>query len=43
MKPNMTGANCPGQEQQDCLTITAARAGGWDFIHLLQAISATAW
>lgn len=43
MKPNMTGAGRPGREDQDSLTAIAARAIGWSYLDLLQAMAAQAW
>lgn len=43
MKPNMTGAGRPGREDQDSLTIMAARAMGWSFPDLVKNILAQAW
>ena len=43
MKPNLTGPGRPGRDDQDCLSAIAARADGWDFAGLLQAMLAAAW
>jgi D-alanine-D-alanine ligase-like ATP-grasp enzyme len=43
MKPNMTGPSRPGRDDQDCLSAIAARADGWDFAQLLEAMLAAAW
>ncbi|MFC3440717.1 biotin carboxylase [Sphingobium rhizovicinum] len=43
MKPNMTGPGRPGRDDQDCLSAIAARADGWDFAQLLEAMLAAAW
>ncbi|NWK95317.1 biotin carboxylase [Sphingobium lactosutens] len=43
MKPNMTGPGRPGRDHQDCLSAIAARAEGWDFPRLLEAMLAAAW
>ena len=43
MKPNMTGPGRPGREDQDCLSAIAARAKGWSYIDLLQAMLAAKW
>ena len=43
MKPNMTGPGRPGREDQDCLSAIAARAEGWNYVDLLQAMLAAKW
>ncbi|MBZ9648081.1 ATP-grasp domain-containing protein [Sphingobium sp. 3R8] len=43
MKPNMTGPGRPGRDDQDCLSAIAARADGWEFAQLLEAMLAAAW
>ena len=43
MKPNMTGAGRPGRADQDCLSAIAARADGWSYADMLDAMLATAW
>ena len=43
MKPNMTGPGRPGREDQDCLSAIAARADGWSYVDLLQAMLAAKW
>jgi len=43
MKPNMTGAGRPGRQDQDGLSLIAARAIGWSFGDLLKAIIDGAW
>lgn len=43
MKPNMTGPGRPGRDDQDCLSAIAARADGWDFADLLEAMLAAHW
>jgi len=43
MKPNMTGPGRPGREDQDCLSAIAARASGWSYVDLLQAMLAAKW
>ncbi|AYO78367.1 D-alanine--D-alanine ligase family protein [Sphingobium yanoikuyae] len=43
MKPNMTGAGRPGRADQDCLSAIAARADGWSYAQMLDAMLATAW
>lgn len=43
MKPNMTGAGRPGREAQDSLSAIAARALGWPYAELLQAMLDGAW
>jgi hypothetical protein len=43
MKPNMTGPGRPGREDQDCLSAIAARANGWSYVDLLQAMLAAKW
>ncbi|HUD93096.1 biotin carboxylase [Sphingobium sp.] len=43
MKPNMTGPGRPGRDDQDCLSAIAARADGWDFARLLEAMLGAAW
>ncbi len=43
MKPNMTGAGRPGRDDQDCLSAIAARADGWGYGDLLQAMLAARW
>jgi len=35
MKPNMTGAGRPGRDDQDSLTMIAAREIGWSYEDLL--------
>ena len=40
MKPNMTGPGRPGRDNQDCLSAIAARADGWDYAALLEAMVA---
>ena len=43
MKPNMTGPGRPGRDDQDCLSAIAARADGWRYVDLLQAMLAARW
>ena len=43
MKPNMTGAGRPGREDQDSLSLIAARAIGWEYQDLLKSMLAAAW
>lgn len=43
MKPNMTGAGRPGREEQDSLSLLAARAIGWNYGELLKAMLGNAW
>jgi hypothetical protein len=43
MKPNMTGAGRPGRDDQDCLSGIAARADGWNYPRLLDAMLAARW
>lgn len=43
MKPNMTGPGRPGRDDQDCLSAIAARADGWRYVDLLQAMLAAPW
>lgn len=43
MKPNLTGAGRPGREDQDSLTAIAARAIGWDYTTLVEALLQQAW
>ncbi|WP_076070193.1 biotin carboxylase [Sphingomonas montana] len=43
MKPNMTGPGRPGRNDQDCLSAIAARADGWSYVDLLQAMLAAKW
>lgn len=43
MKPNMTGPGRPGRDDQDCLSAIAARADGWSYADLLQAMLAAKW
>ncbi|MFJ3465545.1 biotin carboxylase [Achromobacter spanius] len=43
MKPNMTGSGRPGREDQDSLSLIAARALGWSYTDLLQQMLASAW
>jgi len=43
MKLNMTGPGRPGREDQDCLSAIAARANGWSYADLLQAMLAAKW
>jgi hypothetical protein len=43
MKPNMTGPGRPGRDNQDCLSAIAARADGWSYVDLLQAMLAAKW
>lgn len=43
MKPNMTGAGRPGREDQDSLTVMAAKAFGWSYFDLLSNVLAQAW
>lgn len=43
MKPNMTGPGRPGRDEQDSLSAIAARADGWSYVDLLQAMLAAAW
>jgi len=43
MKPNMTGPGRQGREDQDCLSAIAARAEGWSYVDLLQAMLAAKW
>jgi hypothetical protein len=43
MKPNMTGAGRPGREDQDSLSLIAARAIGWDYLDFLRAMAQSAW
>lgn len=43
MKPNMTGPGRPGRADQDCLSAIAARAEGWEYGDLLQAMLAATW
>ncbi len=43
MKPNMTGPGRPGRQDQDCLSAIAARADGWSYVDLLQAMLVAKW
>jgi len=43
MKPNMTGPGRPGREDQDSLSALAARAEGWRYEDLLEAMLQAAW
>lgn len=43
LKPNLTGAGRPGRDDQDSLTMIAARALGWSYGDLLEEILRTAW
>ena len=43
MKPNMTGAGRPGRDDQDSLSLIAARAIGWDYKDLLLNMVQNAW
>lgn len=43
MKPNMTGASRPGREDQDSLTVLAARAIDWTYFDLLANVLRQAW
>jgi D-alanine-D-alanine ligase len=43
MKPNMTGSGRPGREDQDSLSLIAARAIGWSYLDLLSHMLADAW
>jgi D-alanine-D-alanine ligase len=43
MKPNMTGAGRPGREDQDSLSVLAARGLGWTYECLLKMMLADAW
>jgi hypothetical protein len=43
MKPNMTGPGRPGRDDQDCLSGIAARADGWRYADLLDAMLAARW
>ncbi len=43
MKPNMTGPGRPGRDDQDCLSAIAARAEGWCYVDLLQAMAWARW
>lgn len=42
-KPNMTGAGRPGRDEQDSLSAIAARASGWSYGDLLEAMLDGAW
>lgn len=43
MKPNMTGGSRPGRENQDSLTVMAAKEIGWNYADLLSNMLAQAW
>ena len=43
MKPNMTGPSRPNRQNQDSLTLLAARKIGWDYIDLLRNMLKQAW
>ena len=43
LKPNLTGAGRPGRDDQDSLTMIAARALGWSYGDLLEEVLSTAW
>ncbi len=43
MKPNMTGPGRPGRDDQDSLTLLAAREIGWSYPTLLTNILSQAW
>lgn len=43
MKPNMTGPSRPHRQNQDSLTLLAARKLGWNYIDLLKNILQQAW
>jgi hypothetical protein len=43
LKPNLTGAGRPGRDDQDSLTMIAARALGWSYGDLVEEILRTAW
>lgn len=43
LKPNLTGAGRPGRDDQDSLSMIAARAAGWSYGDLLEEILQTAW
>lgn len=43
MKPNMTGAGRPGREEQDSLSVIAARAMDWSYEDLLLVMLSGAW
>ncbi|KAI0560569.1 D-alanine--D-alanine ligase [Gracilaria domingensis] len=43
MKPNMTGSGRPGREDQDSLTVMAAKAVGWSYFDFLLNMLAQAW
>ena len=42
-KPNITGGVSPHRKNQDCLTMTAARAAGLTYRDLLLKMLGTAW
>ncbi|MET0271057.1 MAG: biotin carboxylase [Sphingomonas sp.] len=43
MKPNMTGPGRPGRDDQNCLSAIAARADGWRYVDLLDAMAQARW
>ncbi len=43
MKPNMTGPSRPHRENQDSLTLLAAKKIGWNYVDLLKNILNQAW
>ncbi|WP_117881255.1 ATP-grasp domain-containing protein [Aureibaculum luteum] len=43
MKPNMTGPSRPHRQNQDSLTLLAARKMGWNYIDLLNNMLQQAW
>lgn len=43
LKPNLTGAGRPGRDDQDSLSMIAARALGWSYGTFLEEILKTAW
>lgn len=43
MKPNMTGASRPHRNDQDSLTVIAARKIGWNFYDFIQNMLAQRW
>ncbi|WP_317195430.1 ATP-grasp domain-containing protein [Zobellia russellii] len=43
MKPNMTGPSRPSRQNQDSLTLLAARKIGWSYIDLLRNMLKQAW
>lgn len=43
MKPNLTGPGRPGRDDQDSLSVIAARADGWNYTDLLLAMIDARW